>query len=80
MFVVLEVVENGAGAGHWAKGYLEARDRPEAKDQLRWVLHCLLPSLGCDVLPLVASPFAVEVAPAMALAVVRLLRVPSCEP
>ena len=69
MLVVQEVVENEAGDGHWAKDWYRARNRHEAKDQLRWVLHCLLPSLGCDVLPPVASPFAVGVAPAMASAV-----------
>ena len=58
--------ENEVGDGHWAKDWYGARDRHEAKDQLNWVPHCLLPSLGCDVLPLVASPFAVGVASAMA--------------
>ena len=66
MLVVQQVVENGAGDGHCAKDWYEAHDRHGAKDQLRWVPHCLIPSLGCDVPPHVANPFAVRVAPAMA--------------
>ena len=68
MLVVQEVVENEVGDGHRAKDWFEECDQHEAKDKLGWVLQCLLPSLGCDVLPPVASSFAVRVAPAMASA------------
>ena len=81
MLFVQQIVDNDAGDGHYAKDCYEAHDRHRAKDQLRWVLHCLLTSMGSDVLPPVATPFAPRVAPAMAYAAKSdWLRVASCEP
>ena len=51
---------------HGVESWHGAHGRNAVRDQLRWLQRCLLPSLGCGALPLVASPFAVGVALAMA--------------
>ena len=56
------------GLEDWAlvESWHGARGRHEVRHRLSWLLHFLLPSLGYGALPPVATPFAVDVALAMA--------------
>ena len=61
-----QFAENGLEDCHGVESWHGARGRHGVRDQLRWLLHCLLPSLGYGAVPPVATPFAVGVALAMA--------------
>ena len=63
-----QFAENEMEDCHGVESWIGARGRHEVKDQLRWLLHCLLPSLGYGAVPPVATPFAVGVTLAMAYA------------
>ena len=61
-----QFAENGLEDCHGVESWHGARGRHEVRDQLRWLLHCLLPSLEFGAVPPVATPLAVGVALAMA--------------
>ena len=48
--------ENGTEDCHGVGSWHVARGRHEVRDRLRWLLHCLLPSLGYGAVPPVGLP------------------------